>query len=81
MTVTLDLPPEIEARFIAEARQKGVPVAEVIKGHLVLSHSPVSDAPKMTAEERERALDEFFDSVDAPTGIQEAAFHRENWYR
>ena len=81
MTITLELPPEIEARFVAEARDKGVPVVEIVKAHLIRSNAPVPDAAAMMSPgEREKALDELFDSVPTPAGIREEAFHRENWY-
>jgi len=81
MTITLQLPAEIEADLIREARAKGVPIAEVVKAHLIRSHTATPALPTMTSEELERALDELFDSIPAPAGVQEGAFHRENWYR
>ena len=30
MTITLELPPDLEARFVAEAKAMGVPVEEVV---------------------------------------------------
>jgi hypothetical protein len=59
----------------------GIPVAEIVKAHLIRSHAPVSAAAAMMSpEERETALDELFDSVPTPAGIREEAFHREHWY-
>jgi hypothetical protein len=81
MTINLELPPDVEARFLAEAQHKGVPVAEVIQAHLVRSRAPAAEPSAMTPEQRAKALDELFDNMAVPAGIQEAAFHRENWYR
>ena len=41
MTITLELPPEVEARLLAEAQNKGVPIGEVIKDYLI-QHAPPS---------------------------------------
>jgi hypothetical protein len=34
MTITLELPPDLEARFVAEAKATGVHVSEVVKAYL-----------------------------------------------
>jgi len=81
MTVTLDLPPDVEARLIAEAEHKGVPVSEVIKAHLSVAQPSDGALAEATSAERDGALDELLDSLDVPSGVREAAFHRENWYR
>jgi hypothetical protein len=38
VTITLELPPDLEARFLAEAKAKGVPIGEVVKAYLY--HAP-----------------------------------------
>ena len=38
MTITLELPPDLEERFLAEAKAKGVPIGEVVKAYLY--HAP-----------------------------------------
>lgn len=80
MTITVELPPEVEARFIAEARRKGVPLGEIVEAYLVQSAPSAGKAAQMSSEESDRAIDELFDNVDVPNGVQEGAFHRENWY-
>ena len=68
MTITLELPPELEARFVAEAKAKGVPVDEVVKAYLIF-HSPALHAPKqLTAEEVDSGLDEAAGLI--PEGIR-----------
>ena len=65
MTITLDLPTELEARFVAEAKAKGVPVGDVVTAYLV-SHAPALRAPKqLTAEEVDSGLDEAADLIPA----------------
>jgi hypothetical protein len=81
VTITLELPPELESQLVAEASDKGIPLAEVIRLHLAMSHASGVRTGQMTTLQRERALDELFDSMAAPAGIRESAFHRENWYR
>ena len=82
MTITLELPPEVEAQFLAEAREQGVSLSEIVQAHLIRSHSLAEGVPsRLGIEEKERLLDELFDDIDAPSGVQEGAFHRESWYR
>ncbi len=67
MTITLELPPEIEARFVAEAEAKGVPVDDVVKAYLI-HHAPSVRPPKQLAsEEVDRRFDEAADLI--PEGI------------
>jgi hypothetical protein len=66
MTITLELPPDLEARFVAEARAKGVPVGELVKAYLY--HAPPARSPQhLTAEEVDQGLEEAADLI--PGGI------------
>jgi hypothetical protein len=80
VTITLELPPDLEARFVAEAKTKGVPVGEVVKEYLY--HAPLARSPKqLTAEEVDRALEEAADLI--PEGIpplSDEAMSRESIY-
>ena len=79
MTITLELPPEVEARLLAEAQNKGVPVGEVIKAYLIQQAPPLTQ--QMSAEELDQALDEIADSL--PKGIpplSDEAISRERIY-
>ena len=38
MTITLDLPPQIEQAYLAEARAKGLPLDAVIRETLIAAH-------------------------------------------
>jgi hypothetical protein len=51
-----------------------------IRDRLIFDHTPLSASP-LSLEQRVEALDELFDSIKVPAGVQEGAFHRENWYR
>jgi hypothetical protein len=62
MTITLELPSDLEARFLAEAKAKGVPVGEVVKAYLY--HAPPEHSPNnLTAEEVDRGLEEAADLI------------------
>ncbi len=50
MTVTLDLPPDVEQAYLAEASARGVPV-EVLVREVLLAHEPPLVAAEMTPEE------------------------------
>jgi hypothetical protein len=80
MTITLELPPDLEARFVAEARAKGIPVGEVVKAYLY--DAPPQRSPKeLTAEEVDRGLEEAADLI--PEGIpplSDEAMGRESIY-
>ncbi|HYL75358.1 MAG TPA: hypothetical protein VEU96_14195 [Bryobacteraceae bacterium] len=80
MTVTFELPQDLEARFVAEAKAKGVSVDEVVKAYLY--HAPTERSPKqLTAEEIDRGLEEAADLI--PEGIpplSDEAMSRESIY-
>lgn len=66
MTITLELPPDLEARFVAEAKTKGIPVHEVVKSYLYHT-SPMRAPKRLSAEEVDKALEEAADLI--PEGI------------
>ena len=80
MTITVELPPDLEARLLAEAKAKGVPVGEVVKAHLY--RAPPAQSPKrLTAEEVDEMLEEAADLI--PEGIpplSDEAMCRESMY-
>ena len=66
MTITLELPPDLEARFQAEARAKGVPIGEIVTAYLY--HAPPVQSPKpLSAQEPDSALEEAANLI--PEGI------------
>jgi hypothetical protein len=57
MTITLELPPDLEARFVGEAKAAGVPVSEVVKAYLY--HAvPRRDPNLPMADDIDRAFEE-----------------------
>jgi len=80
MTITLELPPDLEARFVAEAKAKGVPVGEIVTAYLYHA-PPARTAKQLTAEELDRALEEAADLI--PAGVpplSDEAMSRESIY-
>lgn len=53
MSVTIDLPPEIEANLAAQAAARGVPLAEHLR-RLLAEQAGASKARRKTLEERVR---------------------------
>jgi hypothetical protein len=86
VTLNIELPPDVEARYAAEARAKGVPLERHLRDLLIegaLSVEPSKES-QIREDERERRLEELFDSFDSmnvAAEVSEEAFHRENWYR
>lgn len=82
MTITLELSPDLEARFLAEAKAKGVPVGDVVKAYLYDYRSPSVGGPNQpSAEEVDRSLDEAADLI--PQGVpplSDQAMSRESIY-
>ena len=84
MTVTLKLPEEFEARLIAEAGAKGVPVGELVTEYLYRT-VPVSHERQLAAEEIERGLDEIADLLpplsDSATSRDSIYTREDDWNR
>ena len=81
MTITLELPPELEARLVAEARAGGVPVADIVTAHLLQQARAIIPAEQPTAEDVDQAFEEIANMI--PEGIPPIpgeALRRENLY-
>jgi hypothetical protein len=81
MTVTLELPPELEKRFVAQARERGIAVDEVVS-ELLIQQSPfASGCPGTNPAEIDFWLDAACDLVPQGTpSLSDEAFNRENLY-
>jgi len=78
MTVTIELTPQTESKLAAQAQARGVSLDHYLQTLIEqLACSPLL----LPIEDREKAFEEWADSFEAPAGIREEAFHRENWYR
>ena len=81
MTVTLNLPPDVEQAFLAEAQSKGVPLDQLI-GDLLLAHTPISAAAEMSPEEWVREFKDWVNSHSRNTPLlSDEAISREFIYR
>ncbi|MDQ6678901.1 MAG: hypothetical protein M3Z09_16580 [Acidobacteriota bacterium] len=43
MTITLDLPPQVEQAYLAAAQARGLPLADVVREALVAAQPPAAD--------------------------------------
>jgi hypothetical protein len=80
MTINLELPPELEARFVAEAEARGIPISEVVKAYLYRA-PPIRSPKQLTAEEVDKGLEEAAGMI--PVGVaplSDEAMSRESIY-
>jgi hypothetical protein len=61
MTLTLDLPPQVEKAYLAEAQARGLPLAEVVREVLVAAR-PADPAAELSPEEWVREFREWAQS-------------------
>ena len=84
MTITLELPPETEARLLAQAESRGLSL-DVYLRTVIVKQATANDTVKPSQgqplEDPDRATDEVFDTVELPLGVGQGAMSRENWYR
>jgi hypothetical protein len=80
MTITLELPPDLEARFVAEAKATGVHVSEVVRAYLY--HAvPGRSQGLPSVDEIDRAFEEAAGII--PEGVprlSDEAMSRESIY-
>jgi hypothetical protein len=81
MTITVELPPEIEERFLAQARVRGLSLDAYVKEFISLSASAPVQMTTLSPEEVNLLLDEAADLV--PGGVpplSDYAMGRESIY-
>jgi hypothetical protein len=66
MTITLELPPDLEARLLAEANERGLPIDEIVKGYLYHLR-PAEPRRRLSAEEVDQGFEEAADLI--PEGV------------
>lgn len=77
MTLRIDLPPDVVARYAAEAGARGVPVERYVRERLIAqSPAPLDTTP----QERARSLREWAKSHRATPPLSDDAIRRENIY-
>jgi hypothetical protein len=80
MTVSLDLPPQVEQAYLAEAEARGLPLAEVVREVLVAAH-PSAMTRERTTEEWVREFETWVESHSGNTMVlPDAAMERESIY-
>jgi hypothetical protein len=57
MTVTLNLPPDIEQSYLAEAQVRGLPLAELMEETLVAARQSANETAPLTPAERVREFE------------------------
>ena len=73
MTITVELPPEIEERFLAQAKLRGLPVDAYLKEVLSLSSVSPAQPAVLSPNEVNSLLDEAANLV--PAGIPPLSDH------
>ncbi len=81
MTITVELPPEIEERFVAEAKARGLSVDEYARVCLSSPiHSP-EQKPRLSADEMNRRWDAIAAKIpDSIPPLSDYAVSRESIY-
>jgi hypothetical protein len=77
VTLTIDLKPEVEAGLAAQARARGISVAEYV-GSLLEQLAP--SGPQMTPEQRAAALSEWAKGFPQVAPLSDEAVSRESLY-
>lgn len=80
MTITLELPPEIEERFLAQARVRGMSIDAYVKEFLSRSTIGPAQATILSPNEMNRLLDEAAELVPDGTPLSDYAMSREIIY-
>ncbi len=80
MTITVELPPEIEERFLAQARDRGLSLNAYVQEYLALSAQKQLPPTKLSPEDLNRMLDEAADLVPSGGPLSDFAMSRESIY-
>ena len=84
MTITLELPPEAEANLVVQAKARGLSLDAFLRTIIATQAAAMESVKSVQGLPREgddpdRAIDELFDTVQLPPGVDEGAMSRENW--
>ena len=80
MTVTLDLPPEVEATFAAQARARGIPIDTFLLEYLI-QHAPLIHPAQLSPDQWDQAFDELSSLIpDSVPPLSDEALSRESIY-
>jgi hypothetical protein len=78
MTITLELPPEAEAKLVAQAKARGLSLDAFLRTIITTQAAAMESVKPVQSlsregEDRDRAIDELFDTVQVPPGVGEGA--------
>jgi hypothetical protein len=79
MTVTIELPPEIEAGLLAQAEARGLPLPQYVQ-HLLREQFPAGAGAPSSAAERAAAWRESVRGLPHTPPLPDEAISRENIY-
>ncbi|MCU1300693.1 MAG: hypothetical protein JWQ87_977 [Candidatus Sulfotelmatobacter sp.] len=78
MTVTINLPPQVEQAYLAEAKARGLPLAEVMREALVAAQ-PAAAASELSSDEWLRRFKAWTAShADVTVVLPDEAMERES---
>ena len=80
MTITVELPPEIEERLLAQARVRGLSLDAYVREFLAHSAQAPLQHAALSADELNRLLDEAADLVPDGPPLSDHAMSRESIY-
>ena len=79
MTITLDLPPEVEANLSAQAKARELSLHAFLKSLIEERARVAGSAPErrqLSPEDWGKGLEDLLDCPTVPEGVREEAFHR-----
>ena len=79
MTITIELPPEIEAGLLAEAETEGLPLPQYVQ-RLLLNHFPLGASTAMSPQDRAAAWRESVNGLPQTPPLSDQAISRESIY-
>jgi hypothetical protein len=79
MTVTIELPPEIEVALVAQAKAEGVPLSQHVE-NLLRAQVPVQGVAPLSPAERAAAWRESVKDLPHTPPLSDEAISRENLY-
>lgn len=80
MTITVELPPEIEERFLAQTRVRGLTLGAYVQEFLTLAGPAAAPSSMLSTDELNRLLDEAGDLAPSGPPLSDHAMSRESIY-